>query len=169
MPAANSPAICVRAPIASFTAVRAPLAPIENACVKPAAAFAAPMTNSSCDARTCSPRLPAKARAVRISSAKETRKTPSAAGSSRRTSASGGVGRLGAWQAAGNRADGRDPVRGEVERPRAAIAPATTSRAPGSAGMKRRRRSRAASATALSAAVAPLTSPNLSHHLPQPL
>ena len=36
VPAANSPAICVRAPIASFTAVRAPLAPTENVCVKPA-------------------------------------------------------------------------------------------------------------------------------------
>ena len=94
-PAENRPAIWVRAPTASFTAVRAPLAPTENACVKPAAAFAAPIVRSSCDARTCSPRLPANARAVRISSANETRKRPTAAGTSSRTSSSGGVGNVG--------------------------------------------------------------------------
>ena len=115
MPAANSPAICVRAPIASLTAVRAPLAPIENACVKPAAAFAAPITSSSCEARTCSPRRPAKARAVRISSAKETRKTPSAAGAS-----SGDVGEpaaSGASDVAGRSGSGR-PSRSRAQRSR---------------------------------------------------
>jgi hypothetical protein len=78
-----------------LTAVRAPLAPIENPCVKPPAAFAAPIASSSCDARTFSPCFPAKTRAVRISSAKVTRKTPNAAGTRRTTSASGGVGIVG--------------------------------------------------------------------------
>ena len=43
VPAENRPEICVRAPIESFTAVRAPLAPTEKPCVKPAARFATPI------------------------------------------------------------------------------------------------------------------------------
>ena len=75
-----SPAIWLRAPMLSLTAVREPLAPIENPCVNPAAAFAAPIASSSCDARTFWLCFPANDRAVRISSANETRKMPSAAG-----------------------------------------------------------------------------------------
>ena len=158
--AANSPAICVRAPIASFTAVRAPLAPIENPCVKPAAAFAAPITNSSCEARTCSPRLPANARAVRISSANETRKTPSAAGTSWSTSPSGGVGMLGRGSPPATGPTVAIPCSAKSSAHEAPIAPTTTSSAPGSAGMKRRRTRSAVSVTALSAIVVPLTSPS---------
>ena len=43
--AASSPAIWVRAPIASLTAVRDPLAPTGSPGVSPAAAFAAPMAS----------------------------------------------------------------------------------------------------------------------------
>ena len=80
--APTSAAIWVRAPMLSLTAVREPLAPTEKPWVKPAAALAAPIASSSCEARTCWPCLPAKERAVRISSAKATRKMPSAAGTS---------------------------------------------------------------------------------------
>ena len=116
-PAANRPEIWVRAPSESLTAVREPLAPIENACVSPAAAFAAPIASSSCDARTGSWRRPANERAVRISSANETRNTPSAAGASSATSPSPGRGSVGRGRPLGIRPDDRDAVAGQVERP----------------------------------------------------
>ena len=122
----------MRAPIVSFTAVREPLAPTENACVSPAAAFAAPMTSNSCPARTCSPRLPAKARAVRISSANETRKTATAAGASFSRSASCGVGRLGRGRPAGTGPTVAIPWPAKSKIQEAAIAQTTTSSAPGS-------------------------------------
>ncbi len=78
--AATSPATWLRAPMLSLTAVRDPLAPSGKPWVTPAAAFAAPIASSSCDASMCWLCLPANERAVRISSAKETRKMPPAAG-----------------------------------------------------------------------------------------
>ena len=68
--------------------------------MKPAATFATPIDTSSCDARTCSRRFPANARAVRISSANETRKSPNAAGRSATTSERPGVGIDGRGQSA---------------------------------------------------------------------
>ncbi len=41
------PAIWLRAPMSSFTAVREPLAPIEKPCVNPAATFAVPSAPTS--------------------------------------------------------------------------------------------------------------------------
>ena len=91
-PAATSPAICVRAPIWSFTAVREPLAPSGKPCVIPAAALNPEKASSSWFARMCWLRFPANVLAVRMPSAKLTRKMPRAAGTSLPTSASGGLG-----------------------------------------------------------------------------
>ena len=54
---------------------------------------------------------------MRISSAKETRKTPNAAGRSSSTSVSGGVGSVGRGRPPETGPDGRDSVVREVERP----------------------------------------------------
>src|SRR5437764_920213 len=51
------------------------------------------MARSSCETRTCWPRLPANDRAVRISSANERAKIPAAAGRIRTTSRNGGSGK----------------------------------------------------------------------------
>jgi hypothetical protein len=152
----------VRAPIESFTAVRDPLAPIEKPCVRPAAAFAAPIANSSCDARTFWRCFPANDRAVRISSANETRKMPSAAGTSSRTSASGGVGMVRLGRPAGIAPVTSIPWLARSSAHELAIATTTTSSAPGSKGTKKRSRKSAARATRLTTTVAPLTSPSSS-------
>ena len=159
-PAAKRPAICVRAPIASFTAVRAPLAPTENACVKPAAAFAAPIVRSSWDARTVSRRFPANARAVRISSANETRNSPTAAGTSWTMSPSGGVGTVGRGSPLATGPTVATPWAARSRAHDAPIAPTTTTSAPGTIGRNRRRPNIAASDAMLTASVIPLTSPS---------
>ena len=106
-PAAKKPAIWVRAPIASFTAVRAPLAPTENPASSrrphsPRPSRAAPAWR----ARSLCACLQTHARS-RISSAKETRKSPSAAGA--------GGGRR---QAAASAASGAAARPGPGRRPR---------------------------------------------------
>ena len=116
--AASRPAIWLRAPIASLTAVREPLAPSGRPWVTPAAACAAPMASSSWSTRMCWSCLPANERAVRTASAKQTRKMPIAAGSSVSVSPSGGEGTCSSGQTGGDRADDRDAVGGEVERGR---------------------------------------------------
>ena len=92
-----SPAIWLRAPIASFTAVRDPLAPIEKPCVTRPRRWRRPWPAAPATARTFWSCLPANERAVRIPSAKQTRKMPTAAGSSVSTSAPGrdGTSKLG--------------------------------------------------------------------------
>jgi hypothetical protein len=135
VPAATSAAIWVRAPMLSFTAVRAPLAPIENPCVSPAAVFAAPIASSSCDARTCWLRFPAKERAVRISSANETRKMPAAAGTRGTTSCNAGVGTSMLGSPAGIAPTIATPSACKSSAHESPIAATTTTSAAGSRGM----------------------------------
>ena len=146
VPAANTPEICVRTPSESLTAVREPAAPIENACVNPAAAFAAPIASSSCDARTGSWRRPANERAVRISSANETRNTPSAAGASSATSPNPGRGSVGRGRPLGIRPTTATPWPARSSAQETPIAPTTTTSAPGTRGTKKRNASSTASA-----------------------
>ena len=169
-PAANRPAIWVRAPIASFTAVRAPLAPTENA-----------LREAGRRVR-CAHRQQLLRRAHVLAALagegargqdlvregdEEERRAPPAASS--RTSceraasaASGGAGRP--------RPGRRSRCRGLRSRTptRRPIAATTTISAPGTIGRKRRRPNSAPSETTLTASVAPLTSPSSLHHLPEP-
>ena len=82
----------------------------------PAAALAAPIASSSCPTRTCWPWRPANERAVSTPSAKQTKNSPSAAGTSVSVSETDGVGTWSVRQARRQRADDGDAVRGEVER-----------------------------------------------------
>jgi hypothetical protein len=90
--AAVSAANWVRAPIESFTAVRDPLAPTGNPCETPAVALAIAIARSSWSTPIRTPWRWASERAVRISSAKLTKNSPSAAGTRSNTRFHGGLG-----------------------------------------------------------------------------
>ena len=124
----------------------------------PAAAFAAPIASSSCPTRMCWSWLPANERAVRISSANDTRNSPTAAGTSASVSCHGGVGTL---SRAARRGCPRPPRRRlpRSSAQEATIAPTTTISAAGSRGTRKRGGATAASAATPTATVATLTSP----------
>ena len=133
-PAATRPPSCVRTPIESFTAVREPLAPIGKPWVSPAATLAAPIANTSCSARTCCPCLPANDRAVRISSAKLTRKIPTAAVTSSSASPPPGVGRARSGMPLGTLPTTARPRSSRSSHQEIPIPPTTTSSAAGMRG-----------------------------------
>ena len=135
--------------------------------MKPAAAFAAPIASSSCEARTFWRCFPANARAVRISSAKETTKMPSAAGTSRTTSRMRGVGTvtLGSPTGSSRRPRRRGSLGRAPTKPQSTAT--TTISAAGSLGRKKRSTNSAASATTLTTTVVAAHVAELVDHLPQ--
>ena len=124
--------------------------------MKPAAAFAVPIASSSCGARTCWLCFPANERAVRISSANETRKTPTAAGKRRMTSCQAGCGTAKLGSPAGIAPTTATPCACRSNAHETPMAATTTTSAAGALGMKTRSANSAASAAAASATVVPL-------------
>ena len=111
--------------------------------------------------------LPANARAVRISSAKATRKMPKPPARGPDIVERRGRQRR-AGQASRDRADGRDAVAREVEQPGERDAATTTISAPGTIGRKRRRVSIAPSETTLTAKRGAAHVAELAHDIPEP-